>query len=83
MELYVRTRQRAAGSNRRTSRSIAWANAQAFPIDDANCRNSIRDDPKMILGSYVKRALIISFVERGIERLGRGHRTVVWGGFGQ
>ena len=31
----------------------------------------------MILDSYVKRAHTISFVERGFERLGRGHRTVV------
>ena len=31
----------------------------------------------MILGSYVERAQTISFVERGFERLGLGHRTVV------
>ena len=36
----------------------------------------------MILGSYVKRAQTISFVERGFERLGLGHQTVVWGGSG-
>ena len=42
-----------------------------------NCKDSIRDDPKMILGSYVKRAQRISFVERGFERLGFGHRTRV------
>ena len=77
MELYVRTRQRAAGSDGRTSRSTTWANAQAFPTDGANCRDSIRDDPKMTLGSYVKRAQTISFVERGFEKLGLGHRTVV------
>ena len=60
------------------SQPTACANTQALPIDSANCRDSIRDDPKMILGSYVKRAQTISFVERGFERLGLGHQTVVW-----
>ena len=40
------------------------------------CRDSIRDDPKMILGSYVERAQTISFVERGFEGLGLGHWSV-------
>ena len=31
----------------------------------------------MMLGSHVKKAQTISFVERGFERLGLGHRTVV------
>ena len=31
----------------------------------------------MVLGSYAKRAQTISFVERGFERLGFGHRMVV------
>ena len=31
----------------------------------------------MISGSYVKNAQTISFVERGFERLGLGHQTVV------
>ena len=31
----------------------------------------------MILGSYVKKTQTISFVERGFERLGLGHQTVV------
>ena len=31
----------------------------------------------MILGSHVKKAQTISFVERGFERLGLGHQTVV------
>ena len=43
----------------------------------ASCKVSIRNDPKIILGSYVKRAQTISFVERGFERLGLGHQTVV------
>ena len=46
-------------------------------INNNNCKDSIRDDLKMILDSYVKRAQTISFVERGIERLGFGHQTVV------
>ena len=83
MELYVKTQQQAVGSDGRTSRSTAWANAQAFPTNDANCRDSIRNNPKMILGSYVKRAQTISFVEHGFERLGLGHQTVVCVGSGQ
>ena len=31
----------------------------------------------MILSSHVKKAQTISFVERGFERLGLGHQTVV------
>ena len=31
----------------------------------------------MILGSHIKKAQTISFVERGFERLGLGHQTVV------
>ena len=31
----------------------------------------------MILGLHVKKAQTISFIERGFERLGLGHRTVV------
>ena len=71
------------GNDERTFRSTAWANAQALPTDSANCRDSIRDDPKITLGSYVKRPQTISFVERGFERLGLGHRTVIWVGSGQ
>ena len=41
------------------------------------CRYSIRNDPKIILGSYVKRAQTISLIERGFERLGLGHQTRV------
>ena len=58
------------------SQPTACANTQALPTDGANCRDSIRDDPKMILGSYVKMARTISFVERGFERLGLGHWPV-------
>ena len=46
-------------------------------------RDSIRDDSKMILDSYIKRAQTISFVERGFERVGLGHRMVVRVGSGQ
>ena len=45
-----------------------------FPIHI--CRDSIRDDLKMILDSYIKRALTISFVEREFEGLGLGHWSV-------
>ena len=58
------------------SQPTACANTQAFPTDGTNCRDSIRDDPKMILGSYVKRAQTISFVECGFERLGLDHWSV-------
>ena len=40
------------------------------------CKDSIRDDPKMILGSYVERAQTISFVEHGFEGLDLGHWSV-------
>ena len=49
---------------------------KSIPTDGANCRDSIRDDRKMILGSYVESAQIISFVERGFEGLGLGHWSV-------
>ena len=58
------------------SQPTACANTQALPTDGANCRDSIRDDPKIILDSYVKRAQTISFVERGFEGLGLGHWSV-------
>ena len=45
-------------------------------IQNKYCRDSIRDDPKMALDSYVKRAQTISFVERGFEGLGLGHWSV-------
>ena len=83
MELCVKTQQRSAGNDERTSRSTAWANAQALPKNGTNCRDSIREDPKITLGSYVKRAQTISFVECWFARLGLGHRTVVWVGSGQ
>ena len=35
------------------ARSTAYANAQAFPTDGANCKDSIRNDPKLVLGSHV------------------------------
>ena len=37
------------------SQPTACAKTQALPTDGANCKDSIRDDPKMILDSYVKR----------------------------
>ena len=58
------------------SQPTAYANTQVIPTDGANCRDSIRDDPKMILGSYVERAQTISFVEREFVRLGLGHWRV-------
>ena len=36
------------------SRFIACANAQAFPTDGANCKDSICNNPKTMLGSHVK-----------------------------
>ena len=58
------------------SQPIACANTQALPTDDANYRDSIRDDPKIILGSNIKRAQTISFVKHGFEGLGLGHWSV-------
>ena len=58
------------------SQPTACANTQALPTDGTNCRDTICDNPKIILGSYVKRAQTISFVERGFEGLGLGHWSV-------
>ena len=46
--------------------TTACANAQAFPTDDANCKDSICNDPKLVLGSYVK-GPNNKFVERGLK----------------
>ena len=58
------------------ARSTAYANAQAFPTDSANCKDSICNDPKLILGSYVK-GPNNKICREWVERLGFGHRTVV------
>ena len=50
----------------------------SLPTDGANCKDSIRNDLKIILDSYVKRAQTILFVERGFERLGLDHKTVIF-----
>ena len=47
-----------------------------YALNNNVARDSIRDDPKIILGSYVKRAQTISFVERGFEGLGLGRWSV-------
>ena len=83
MELYDRTIQLAVGNDKGTVSTYCLCQHTSLPTDGANCKDSIRNDPKVILGSYVKRAQTISFVERGFERLGLGHRAVVWGGSGQ
>ena len=77
MELYARTLHPAVGNDEGLSQPTTCAMTQAFPTDGANCRDSIRDNPKIILGSYVKRAQTISFIEREFRRLGLGHRTGV------
>ena len=43
----------------------AYANTQAFPTDDVNCKDTI-----------CKKAQTISFVERGFERLGLSYQAV-------
>ena len=35
------------------ARSTACVNAQAFPTGGANCKDSICNDPKLVLGSHV------------------------------
>ena len=37
------------------SRPTAGANTQAFPTNGANCKDLVRDDPKIVLGSHMKR----------------------------
>ena len=51
------------------------ANAQAFPTDGANCKDSNCNDPKMVLGSYVK-GPNNKICRTWAERLGLGYRTV-------
>ena len=48
--------------------SSACANAQAFPTDGANCKDSICNDPQFVLSSYVK-GLNKKFVEGGLNGL--------------
>ena len=62
------------------SRPTACANTQVFPTDGANCKDSICNDHKMILGSHVKGPNNI-ICRAWVERLGLGHRTVVHHGF--
>ena len=79
MELYFRALQWAVGSDGGTFSTHRLCQHTSLPTG-ANCSDSIRNDPKMILDSYVK-GLTILFVERGFERLGLDHRTVVDRGF--
>ena len=72
LEHYNRLLEMMGGLSQPTS----CANTQALPTDGANCKDSIRDDPKMILDSYVERAQTISFVEREFKGLGLGHWSV-------
>ena len=58
------------------SRSTACSNAQALPTNGANCKDSICNDPKMVLGSYVNGPNNI-ICRAWAERLGLGHRIVV------
>ena len=39
---------------RRVDSTTTCANVQAIPTDGANCRDKIFNDPRMMLGSYVK-----------------------------
>ena len=57
------------------SRPTAYANTQAFPTDGANCKDTIRNEPNSV-GFAREKAQIMSFVERGFERLGLGHQMV-------
>ena len=49
---------------------------QAFPTDDANCKDSICNVPERVLGSYIKGPNNKIYREWA-KRLGLGHRTVV------
>ena len=62
------------------ARSTTCANAQAFPTNGANCKDSICNNPKLVLGSYVK-GPNNKICREWVERLGFGHRTVVSHGF--
>ena len=56
--------------------TTACANAQAFPTDGTNCKDSICNNPKLILGSHVKSSNN-KICREWVERLGLDHRTVV------
>ena len=58
------------------ARSTTCANAQAFPTNGANCKDSICNDPKMVLGLYIKGPNNI-ICRAWAERLCLGHWTVV------
>ena len=58
------------------SRPTACANTQVFPTDGANCKDSICNDPKLVLGSHVK-GPNNKICEAWAEKLGLGHRTMV------
>ena len=56
--------------------TTACANAQAFPIDGANCKDSICNNLKLILGSHVKNSNN-KICREWVEKLGLDHRAVV------
>ena len=82
MELYARTLQPAVGNDKGTVSTYRLCQHTSLPTDGVNYRDSICNDPKIMLGSYGKRVQTISFVESGFERLGLGHQTVVRVGSG-
>ena len=47
----------------------------SLPTDGANCKDTIRNEPNSV-GFAREKAQTMSFVERGIERLGLGHQVV-------
>ena len=54
MELYVRTLRRAVGSDGGTFSTNRLCQHTSLPTDGANCKDSIRDGPKTVLGSHVE-----------------------------
>ena len=62
---------------RELSRPTAYANTQAFLTDGANCKDTIFNDPRMTLGSYVKgpnNMICREWVWKGLP-LGAGFRS--------
>ena len=83
MELYARTLHLAVGNDVRDCLNPPPVPRhkpfpQTVPIVRTQFVTTQND-----VGFTHKKAQIISLIERGFERLGLGHRTVVWVGPGQ
>ena len=56
-------------------RPIAYAYTQAFPINGANCKDTVHNESNCV-GFAREKAQTMSFVERGFGKLDLGHQVV-------